>query len=251
MGEISKLVPEIFYDIIGRMIPGLAGLVVWSYVLDADVPRVIQSLYVSAGASESAVLFGLTAITVAYAIGHLVSPLSAAAHSHVLPQIFPTSYRVLKDAAIGGRNAYPGSIAAFFHEETAALLRTKDGEASAAQYRRITFLWYDWIRLRNPTAGTRLAKIRAEYRMLESLYIVFAVGLVFAALVGIASRLGYSARPVPLLAVLALVVCLSLATWAAARLFQTFQFAVINHYYQLNTMPRLSASRRARAGAHT
>ncbi len=236
MGELGKLIPELFYDIFGRIIPGLVALALWSYAFNFDIAQSVFFFSQGFSALQGSTLFlGLGLLTVAYAIGHLVSPISAWSHSKLLPAISPSNFSVLKEAASKGKNAYPGRIALFFLAETTALFGNADREPSAAEYRRITFLWYDWIRLRDPSAGTRLAKMRAEYRMLEGLYVVFGVTALFALMASIFKLIGWTVEPPSMRFDMACVTCFLVAAWAASRLFRTYQFSVINHYYQLRS----------------
>jgi hypothetical protein len=236
MNDISKVIPEIYYDLIGRLVPGIIALVLWPNAMNLDMVGMVFSLYAGSSVlSKSVLIFGLTILAIAYAIGHLVSPISATAHSRLLPRLFPSNFRVLKDAAERGKNPYPHKISIFFNNEASAVFGNGDRQPSASEYRRVTFLWYDWVRLKNPSAGTRLAKMRAEYRMLEGLYVVFGATLLLCSVVFLLKWSGRDAHPPHVAFVIANVIALLISTWAAARMFQTFQFSVINHYYQIKT----------------
>jgi len=227
--EISKIIPEIYYDLLGRVIPGLMALWIWCDALGYDWVTITVGIYVgSKTLSESVFVLVVTTLLMAYLVGYLIGPLSNFVHSKVLAKMFPSFFNVLKDASSNGPNQYPTEFREFFRNETSRILRTATETASASEYRRITYLWYDWVRITDPTAGTRLAKIRAEYRMLEGLCVVFGT-----AILGYVTSVWLISKAIDWGFIIGCTLVTIILVLNASRLFQTFQWAVINHYYQL------------------
>ena len=238
--ELAKIIPEIFYDVIGRVVPGLIAVWAWTYAFGTNPAKLSDHMFSASKAfSESVFVQASSILFVAYLIGHLISPISSLMHTYVLASFFPRYFSVLHDAVSSGHNPYPSRTQKLLTLEVVKLFGQSDRKVSEAQYRRATYLWYDWIRLANPAAGARLAKMRAEYRMLEGLYVV----LVIAILIYPISRWSIPATSsaVSWTFVIGIAVGLTLAAWGAARLFRTFQWAVMNHYYQLRSSGALGA----------
>lgn len=240
--EFAKIIPEIFYDLIGRVIPGSVAIWVWSQAIGTDPVQVVANAYGSSKSlSESAFVLMTTLLLISYLIGHLISPLSSLMHTYFLAKLFPRYFRALEDAISGKHNRYPAAARDFLTQEIASLFNIDSDSISGSEYRRATYLWNGWIRLANPTAGTKLAKMRAEYRMLEGLYVVFAIA-------GFLYPLSRWLIPTELRGgtnwafVIGIAIAFALAAWSAARSFRTFQWAVINHYFQIRSSASFVAS---------
>jgi hypothetical protein len=232
MGDLSKFIPELFYDLLGRVVPGAIAIWIWLYALGIDLTTVLRILFGTAKVlSDSAFVVTTTLMLIAYLIGHLISPISSFMHLQVLARLFPSYFKVLQNAALSSHNPYPSNIRLFFNDEVSRMFREKDRNARSSEYRRITYLWYDSIRLFNPIAGTRLAKMRAEYRMLEGIYVVFTLALILHIMLSWPTR-----HTISWGFIIGSTLAIIIAGWSAARLFRTFQWAVINHYYHVRSV---------------
>ena len=239
--EISKMIPEIYYDLLGRIIPGTIAVWTWPRALGIDAMSALVGMYGGKTSptvlSESALVLAITILLAGYLIGHFISPISSFVHSKILPKLFPAYFRVLYDAVTNKRNPYPPAVRDFLNEEVLRMFDVHAEKATPSEYRRATYLWYDWIRLTDPTAGTRLAKMRAEYRMLEALYVVFGGTLILHAVPTL--LLPYRSRlAVDWELVIVSLAALIIAVWSAVRLFRTYQWAVVNHYYQIKQLEK-------------
>ena len=231
MSEVTQLIPEIFYDVIGRMVPGLLALFLLSVASGVDVVRATNSFYASNSAlEESSIVIVGTLLGLEYVVGQLLGALGNMAHSKVLPHVFRQSYSVLYNAVRAGENPYPASVQKFLDSETAHMFQGSAESATPLRCRQVTYLWYDRLRKSDGVAGVKLEKMRAEYKMLEGLYMAFALALVSHVLAGSSSVLGHMAA-IDWRVVAALAGGFALCVWASARLFQTFQWSVINQYY--------------------
>jgi hypothetical protein len=227
--EILNVIPEIFYDIIGRTVPGMVAIWVWSLAFDETLGHVLVAPYRGAPAlSGSAPVLVGTFIFAGYLVGHLLSAASGFSHTYVLARIFPGYFSVLKNACdASDSRGYPTQQREFFRAETEKALK---GSPTSAQYRQLTYLWYDSARAGSAEMTAKLGKMRAEYRMLEGLY----VGLFLAIPLSIGKWI--FGGPVPSYVLLSWVtVGVVISAWSAARTYRTFQRAVINQYYLLRT----------------
>src|SRR5574342_1023520 len=106
--ELSKMIPEIYYDLLGRVIPGGVAIASWSFALGIDWVNAIVSIYSSSKAlSESIIVLAFTILLIIYLIGYIISPISNFMHSKVLAKIFPSFFNVLKSASAIGPGQYP------------------------------------------------------------------------------------------------------------------------------------------------
>jgi hypothetical protein len=227
--EITKVIPEVSYDVLGRMVPGIAAIWVWSIAAGTTFAALVVNVYAgSTTLSQSVIVLVATLLLAAYLIGHIISPISGFFHSRILPYLFPSYFAVLADAAgYDGKGAYPSAARAFFQKEIHRLF----GETTPtqSQYRQATYLWYDSVRMDSDSAAAKLGKMRAEYGMLEGLYVVLVIAIPI--------NLTYwfvTERRLDLVLLGLAAGGFVVVAWSAARTFRTFQRAVINQYYLLN-----------------
>ena len=224
------IIPQLYYDILGRIIPGAVAIWLWVLAANGQLAALLLHPYSGSQTLSGSLLVLLATWSIAaYVIGHLLSPISAMIHTRILARYLPSYFNILQDAVSVSAKGYPPSIRSFFADE-AANLYGKDtvsrGVPSAAQYRQATYIWYDLVRLRSVSSGSRLGKMRAEYRMLEGLYVAFALTVPIQVCWWLIVGGDFS------LELLAASLCgFILSCWSAVRLFQTFQRAVINEYY--------------------
>jgi hypothetical protein len=133
--DALKFVPQLFFDLIGRIVPGGVVLVLYTYFYDSSYERWKAVVGGMGGAfGEQALGSGLVFIALTYfcyVIGHLLSPLTKLIQHY--NEQFPSA------------------------------------SAKADSYK------YDWLRLHESEAGGHCAKLRAEFTMYNSLSGVFLV----------------------------------------------------------------------------
>jgi hypothetical protein len=153
MKEVLGLIPHVFYDLIGRVAPGAASLLLAIMLFNGD-----------AGSSVMAVVFGprsavsigavlLCSLLVSYVVGFVLGAIGSVFEDGLVQ---PTFDAVKKEAPSGE-------------------IRIDD----------IPYI-YDFILTENPAAGNRLAKLRAESHMCGGLF----VGCVVVATLYVAKQWG-------------------------------------------------------------
>jgi hypothetical protein len=154
--DALKEIPQIFFDLIARVIPGLLAL----FVLDCDGvlqwSRVVSS--VSGSRSQESNSFGLSlliAIAAAYLIGHMLSLISKQLES--LADYSGFTYRAVKNIE-KDLHRPPVSWAEVSLE--AEEVRKKDWTSNDEIWQK-----YDWLRVNKPSAGSLAVRMRAEYTM--------------------------------------------------------------------------------------
>jgi hypothetical protein len=95
------------------------------------------------------------------------------------------------------------------------------------------WLWYDWLRIKNPGVGARLTKLRAEYEMHRAIASILILTFI-AHLIGWAIyTLGWWSWEItlnpPFLITTFIAFILSLV--GVAKTYWRFQVSTINHYY--------------------
>ena len=134
MKELASWVPQIFYDLIGRVAPGAFLLLIGAGLLVE--PRVSRQILRSAAHSSTTLLILL---------GLLVS--------YVLATILGAVFGAIKDSEWSATRA--DSIKAEV---------PVDSDGGKLTQGQISYM-YDAVQLYNPPAGARLAKLRAEDHM--------------------------------------------------------------------------------------
>jgi hypothetical protein len=155
--ESLKIIPEIFFDLIARVVPGGVGLVAylllsgksWQFCLDTSLGSSL------AGSLSVAILIFLVA---AYLVGQLLSP--AAKLVQRIGEDYPIGLetvpklvgRIKKKYGEEGKNC----------PDLTKLIAYPPPKAEG----------YDWLRLHYPGVGDQCAKIRAEFTMHNGLAVV-------------------------------------------------------------------------------
>jgi hypothetical protein len=228
--DILKLVPQLFYDLISRVIPGFVALAVLAAAVDLKLGKLATDFWDGAKAMQDSALFlGFGFLLAAYLVGHILSPISDFLEKHIAERLFPAYYRVLKNA-VSGHSDYSPSMQSFFLKELGLEKGDDPEKVPLGRYRKTVFVWFDWLRINNPDAGARAAKIRAEYRMHSQNAVVFILALLMNLISTYVSR---SSLKFDFLIVMATVGLASI--WATARTYQSFQFAVLQQFYPAKT----------------
>ncbi len=164
--EALKLVPQIFFDLIARVVPGAVALL----IVNLEVPGCWSSLLGSLSAnqldSDNATVFVfMTLLGLAYIIGQIVAPLGKLLEK-IGPQIKSLAYLFAE-----GVDPKRPVISAFREE-------LGNPAAYDSSCEKVIWYWYDWLRLHASDAGALTAKIRAEYGMYYGLSAVFVLGAI-------------------------------------------------------------------------
>ena len=76
--EITKVIPEVFYDVLGRLVPGIAAIWIWSIAAGTTFAAFVTNVYAgSTTLSQSVVVLVATLLLAAYLIGHISAQLVA------------------------------------------------------------------------------------------------------------------------------------------------------------------------------
>lgn len=220
----TKLVAQLYYDVISRVIPGVMSLVMISSALGRDLGSLVADPFLGAPALRGSPLFlGIALVGAAYMLGQLLAPLSDLYERRVVDDAVPRRYWVYPAAALD-EGEHPAPVRRF-------VLRELGGEGEGASpgaesIRRVVFLWYDWLRVWRPDAGGRVEKIRAEYRMFGGV----AVASLGAISLHLLRALVEASLP-SLSFLLAGLLMAAFSTWGMVRMFRTFQWSVLNQYF--------------------
>src|SRR5436305_4637952 len=238
--EAPRLVPQLFYDLIGRVIPGAVTIIGITLSLQVDLSALLSSPFSHIPPLRESPLFLSTIFLAAsYLVGHLVTPLSDLLRPF-LTWLVPSRFEVLRKLVHGDDGGYTSKIVHFFQEQAEF---TPNGIApDQSRYTYLLYIWADWLHIEQPESGARLAKIRAECRLHSEL--ATAGILMLISHIG-AILLGYTHLNLSL--VIAASVIGVLGVWNYARHFRIFQWGVINNYYAaVNARTRIEGSASSR-----
>ncbi len=233
--DALKLIPQLFYDVISRVIPGVVALVLVAQALGSDLGALASGPFHGAGAlTQSALFLGVVVIGASYIAGQMIAPVSDFYERYVVTRLMPRSFWFMP-SALGPASHYPDALQLFLLRELG--LSDADRGMAANRFRGALFVWYDWLRVWQVQAGARVEKIRAEYRMFGGVAVA-----AFAATVAhlVRSLSGYaSPQPIFIGAGLLLFV---FASWGMARTYRTFERSVVNQYYVSKEEPVRAAA---------
>jgi hypothetical protein len=223
--DVLKLIPQLFYDLISRVLPGSLAIVLIGGALNIQIGKLLADFWDGATAiQESALFLGICLLTAAYLLGQLMSPLSDFIEDNIVKRLFSASFNVLK-SIVSTTSEYPESMRNVLIQEIGVEV-SNTAKLTSRHFKNAIFLWYDWLRVNNSDAGARAAKIRAEYRMHSQNTVAFAAALVIHLIWSSTNQANVS---VAFIAVM--VIGCWISVWATARHYKIFQWAVINQFY--------------------
>ncbi len=225
--DVLKLIPQLFYDLISRVLPGGVAIIAITAAVDRKVGKIVIGLLEGIPViQQSSFFLAMTILTCAYIVGHLIGPLSAFVERNIIAKLFPSSFHVLKNTVSASSGDYLPDMQNFLTNELNKYYR-KEGtnEIKDRQYTRAIFLWYDWLRIYNPDVGARITKIRAEYRMYGEITIAMVIAFILHL-----SAIRWGIRPNWVLIILTFSIG-TLSLWGLTRMYRIFQWTIINHYY--------------------
>ncbi len=222
--DALKLIPQLFYDVISRVIPGVVALVLVALALGSNVGALAAGPFSGAPALRDSPLFlGVALIGAAYIAGQMIAPVSDFYERYIVGAIVPARFWMMPGAVSPG-SQYPENMQAFLLRELG--LGDGDRQLAAARFRAVVFVWYDWLRVWQVPAGARVEKIRSEYRMFGGV----AVAAFGATLVHLGRALLVSGALQPFYVATGLLLFL-FSSWGMARTYRTFERSVANQYY--------------------
>lgn len=222
--EIVEIVPQFFYDLISRVLPGGFALFTVSWATGKPLGAALSGPFSGAPAlQDSAFALALVFFATSYLVGQLLAPITDLYERKVLAVVSRPSFNYLR-AIFGGEEGYPEWVIKTLAGE--ALSTGKESrDLSDQECRTYLFLCYDSLRVVLPEVGARSAKIRAEYRMHEALAMAGALGCVMHLLSVVLNWRAIS--PAFLATSLSILVATS---WGATRTYRVFQKSVFHNY---------------------
>ena len=226
--EALKLIPQLFYDLISRIIPGFVALFLLPFAIGirlGDLPALVFAG--SPTLQNSVFVLGATGFVLAYLLGHIAALLADLYEDEIASRPMPQFVGALKHA-VSPKSGYPPHIKDFLSDEIhCGNHPARDTDDKTVQ--KFLFIFYDWLRVHKPDVGERCAKIRAEYRMHAGIAVVMLAAIITHLMVSLSTR----RQNVPLL-LLSLLFSV-LFTWAHGRTRRMFEWSVINQYYVAKT----------------
>jgi len=228
--DFLKLIPQLFYDLISKVLPGGYALLGITFALDSNVGFLIRDPFISITAlSESAFFIGLFLFTLSYLLGQLIAPISNFYERKFVWSFVPEAYKVTAEKILKSDTTYTPAMRQFVRDELEIdekiILSQSTSIYNELLYKSI-FVWYDWLRVWYPDAGARSAKVRAEYRMHGALA---SSSILILFIHFIASWLyQFPYNSILITSTLSITI---LSTWGLVRTFRTFQWTVMNQYY--------------------
>jgi hypothetical protein len=228
--DALKLIPQLFYDLIARVLPGSVALVLLGLSTDLKLGKWITDFWEGATAIQgSALWLGFGFLVAAYLVGNIISPISDFLENRLVKRLFSDYFEVLR-FGLSTEGIYSPDMRKALLRELGAETNHAISQITSIQYRKAVFVWYDWLRVNSPQAGANAAKIRAEYRMHSQNTVVFMAALL-THLIWAAMQQG---KLKPTLIALTVIAGL-LSLWATARTYRTFQWSVIQQFYAVLT----------------
>lgn len=222
--EAAKIIPQLFYDLIGRVVPGGLALVGISFAFGRDLAPLLTLPVSSLMPLRDSSLFLATVLLAAsYLAGHLLSPLGDLVRP-LLSRLMRGHFNILASLVSGRDTRYTPEVAQFVRREASA--EEADTTMAAELLSSLIYVWADWLQVVEPDTGARLAKIRAECRLFSQC----TIAALLALLAHLAALVVGLTPAKPSFMGLSLAIAI-LAGWNYARMFRIFQWGVINNYY--------------------
>ncbi|HHJ16361.1 MAG TPA: hypothetical protein ENJ80_06645 [Gammaproteobacteria bacterium] len=234
--EVAKIVPQFFYDVIARVIPGTAAIIGASVAMGYDIVNITVAPFGGSTKLLNSSFFFVTMLFgYSYVAGHLINPLGDILRP-LIEKLFPGQFHILRTEISTENGSLPENMRDLLAKETDMNDSCPVPDGTQAQnkgiYTSLLFIWADWLRLERPDVGARLVKLRAEYRMQIGLTVAATITL----LLHVVSCLAYQYELNIILIVFSLCVVV-LSSTGYAQSYGTFQWSVINNYYAAKCMP--------------
>lgn len=261
--EALKLIPQIFFDAIARVVPGMVLIAGATWATRRSVTALAIRTLLPEASAPSAIATLLVLVFAAYVVGQLLSPLvrwlEDPPDGHAGQEAQPSTAQA-RAASHSGWPKLRGKLVPFFtfdsskSEQLADTVARKLNASEGYEKKDAVWILYDWLRLNHSEVGALTAKIRAEYTMYGGLGVAFLIVLALRLLTFLLERI--TQLPVgPFVVDARLDVVLSLTVLIAARLmlsrhlsaYKTFRNSVLN-FSQAALIPQHSPNPRKRVG---
>lgn len=217
--DAIKLVPQLFYDLISRIIPGFTSLFFFTLATGKQVGELPALIFKDSNTLQNSIFFLLlVALLASYLIGQIIALLSDSYEEIFLKRVFSKYFNLLEHL-ISPDSQYPKE------EKTILINEIKPDDKDKKIIQEKIWIWYDWIRVKNPEAGARCAKVRAEYRMHAGISVV----MIFTALLHVFSYFIYEIKFNLSLIIISIILAI-LFTWVHARIHRMFERNVIGQF---------------------
>jgi hypothetical protein len=178
--EALKLIPQVFFDLLARLVPGCLGLVSYLILWKKDWESIITYLFGQSFARESKTISFFIFLGAGFVLGELLSPLAKMVQriNEIKIPASTSGFKILKRRC---RNYFKISFNKMFRVRVRkiSLLKRLAKQKSQKQQKETKFdekkLRYDRLRMEKPDIGALCAKIRAEFTMHNGLSVVFAI----------------------------------------------------------------------------
>jgi hypothetical protein len=236
--DALKLIPQLFYDLISRVLPGSVAIILLSASTDLKLGKVTTDFWVGATAiQESAWLLGFGFIVAGYLVGQIISPISDFIEQNLVKRLFPSYYQVLQ-IGLSDKGTYSPNMRNVLLKELGVEKDDDGSQITSGQYQKAVFVWYDWLRVNSQEAGANAAKIRAEYRMHSQNTVVFFLAVITHSIWAYAQQ-----GQLNLAFIIVIVIAGLLSLWATARVYRTFQWAVIQQFYAAKMSAKIQTNK--------
>jgi hypothetical protein len=167
--ETLKLIPQVFFDLIARVIPGAIGIISYLVLCEKNWQFIITYLFGPTFAENSTTLSFLIFLGTGYVVGELISPFAKMVQRINEIGILKTIGEVIKRI----RNILKIMIYKELRKRIRKIrkLKLKNKKEKLDEKK----LRYDRLRVEKPDVGALCAKIRAEFTMHNGLAVIFAV----------------------------------------------------------------------------
>jgi hypothetical protein len=242
--DALKLIPQIFFDVIARIIPGALLMLLLDHAIEMNFTEIaLNAFKVNAELRKSALVWIIVVTTSAYVLGHLIAPFIRLLEKegrykpyrilrhplHVFVKPSTKEPEVLKEIVDPDSRQYFPHMRAYLKTE----LDETTGDAGVTDYDKTVFVWYDWLRLNYPEIGALTAKIRAEYTMYGGMAVAMIVALILPPVIILSKSLrGHTPNwKFSALMIFIAIVGVPLMIFRHKDTRDTFQRSVINFYY--------------------
>lgn len=226
-----SLIPQLYFDIISRVIPGLVTLILMALVLDIKIGDIFADIFDGADSVvESALFFILICSALVYLIGHVLESLGSFIEWKIILRLNRKRYTTIP-RIINNKEFFPVGLRLFLLAEIQKeyLNSAESGiQLSIEDCRKVVYVWVDWLKLHYADISVTVIKLLSEYRMHRhnSVGLVAVAGIYFAAIL-----LGKNTFNPLVLA--ALLISALISFRATAIMHEIFQWSVIHHLYAL------------------
>ena len=109
--EVFKLIPQLFFDLISRVVPGAAAIMLVAAGTDLKLGRLSTGFWDGAKAiQDSAWFMGLGFIGASYIVGQIISPISDFIEDRVVQRLFPSYFHIFHHRRVVKRAIISKSI---------------------------------------------------------------------------------------------------------------------------------------------